>query len=127
MMRGYWGHPGNGTFGHHFGGMGIAGMVLMIILWVAVIAAIVLVIRALVLHSRHHRLASTTAPVAPTGTMYAPGLAPGPAAAPSALLAILEERYARGEINREEFFQRRQDLGLSGSSVAPPTETPPAS
>jgi putative membrane protein len=25
-------------------------------------------------------------------------------------LAILEERYARGEINRDEFFEKKQDL-----------------
>ena len=26
-------------------------------------------------------------------------------------LAILEERYAKGEINREEYLQKKQDLG----------------
>jgi uncharacterized membrane protein len=124
MMRGYWGHPGIGTVGHHFGGLGIAGMVLMIILWVAVIAAIVLVIRALVLHSRRHNLAATTAAAAPAAT-YTPSLTPRPAATPSPLRTILEERYARGEIGREEFFQRSQDLGLGGPSATPPSETPP--
>lgn len=29
----------------------------------------------------------------------------------SSALAILEERYARGEIDREEYEQRRRDLG----------------
>lgn len=33
------------------------------------------------------------------------------ARSPSSALAILEERYARGEINREEYEQRRRDLG----------------
>ena len=124
MMRNHWGNPGIGTFGHHFGGLNIAGMILMIILWIAVIAAIVLVIRALVIHSRHNRLAATATPAPPAP--YPPGVTAGPAAAPTALLAILEERYARGEIGREEFFQRKQDLGLGGSAVTPPSGTPPA-
>jgi uncharacterized membrane protein len=29
----------------------------------------------------------------------------------------LDERYARGEINREEYMQRRKDLGEEGYSV----------
>jgi putative membrane protein len=33
----------------------------------------------------------------------------------SAGLAILEERYARGEINRDEFLQKKQDI-LGSSS-----------
>ena len=124
MMRGNWARPGIGMFGHHLGGLNIAGMILMIILWIAVIAAIVLVIRALVIHSHRNRLATTAAPMAPAP--YPPGVTAGPAAAPSALLAILEERYARGDIGREEFFQRRHDLGLGGTATTPPSDTPPA-
>jgi uncharacterized membrane protein len=29
----------------------------------------------------------------------------------------LDERYARGEINREEYMQRRKDLGEEGYSA----------
>ncbi len=106
---------------HHIGGFGIAGMVLMIILWVAVIAALVLGIRALILHSRRNRLESTVA--GPTGsagvnaettpTTLGAGVAPSATIPNSGLLAILEERYAKGEIDRDEFLQRKQDLGLS--------------
>jgi putative membrane protein len=35
----------------------------------------------------------------------------GPAASAGSALRILEERYARGEIDREEFQQRKRDLG----------------
>jgi uncharacterized membrane protein len=123
MMRGYWGNPGAEPFAHHMDGVGVAGMILMIILWIAVIAAIVIGIRALVLHSRRDKMA-TTAAVAPAA-LYTPAT-PSPAATPS-LLAILEERYARGDIGREEFLQRKQDLGLAGPVVAPTVETAPES
>ena len=120
MMRGYWDNPGGG-FGHHFDGMGVAGMILMILLWIAVIVAIVIGIRALILYSRRsHTAPSATVPPAGPYPMPA-GPAPMAPAGPS-LLSILEERYARGEIDREEFFQRRQDLGLTGPKVPPPAQ-----
>jgi putative membrane protein len=115
MMRGYWGGPG-WEFGHHASGVGVAGMILMIILWIAVIVALVFGIRALIIHSRAKKADAATgvAPVAP----YPPGAGPAPVGAPTpSLLAILEERYARGEIDRNEFLQRKQDLGLSGPVV----------
>ena len=136
MMRGYWGFPVRGPFGHHIGGIGVAGIVLMIILWIAVIAVIVIGIRALILHSRRNKAVPPGTAGMPAGS-YPPGVVAGPAraAAPS-LVAILEERYARGEINRDEFLQRKQDLGLAGPAIAPtappapeaptPSATPPS-
>jgi uncharacterized membrane protein len=105
----------------HMGGDGIVGMVLMAILWVAVIAALVLGIRALILHSRRNRISTPTGtpgfvapmPVGPSSAETPTGTAEAPTAASPALLAILEERYARGEIDRDEFLQRKQDLGLA--------------
>ena len=38
------------------------------------------------------------------------GNAPSGSEQASRALAILEERYARGEINREEFLQKRNDI-----------------
>jgi putative membrane protein len=122
MMRGYGGGPG-WEFGHHANGAGIAGMILMIILWIAVIVALVFAIRALILHSRRKK--AETASSASVGP-YPPGVSPTPVGAPApSLLAILEERYARGEIDRNEFLQRKQDLGLSGP-VVPPASAPTA-
>ena len=116
MMRGYWGYPGIGTFGgDHFSGIGIAGSILMIILWVAVVAAIVLAIRALILHSRRDRPAS--APEA--AVVYGQAATTGRGGAPSNLLAILEERYAKGDMTRDEFLQGKADLGLGEPQAAP--------
>jgi putative membrane protein len=45
----------------------------------------------------------------------------GPTAASSAI-RILEERYARGDISRDEFLERR--AALTGSAKAPPPPPP---
>jgi len=39
------------------------------------------------------------------------GWAPPPVSSPSTARAILEERYAKGDITREEYLQKKQDLG----------------
>ena len=36
---------------------------------------------------------------------------PGPGSSRSDALSVLESRYARGEIQREEYLQKKQDLG----------------
>ena len=46
------------------------------------------------------------------GTSGGPGTVPPPH--PSAR-AILDERYARGDIDHEEYIRRRDELGRSGS------------
>jgi len=88
QWRGYeWGH-GPGMMGYGYG-MGWFGPILMIAFWIAVIVGIVFLIRWLVLSAR-------------------PG-SHGTAAGESAL-EILKKRYARGEINKEEFEEKRKDL-----------------
>lgn len=67
-----------------WGAWGISMMVIMLAFWALVVAAIVLGIRWLV---TDRRPPSSDRP-----------------------LAILRERYARGEINKEDFEARRRDL-----------------
>ncbi len=78
---------GEGThgYGHMMGGGWILGPIMMILFVAAIVAVVVLVVRWL-------------------------GGAGGPGAKPKAAQDILEERFARGEIDKEEFEQRRQAL-----------------
>lgn len=75
-----------------WGAWGVVMGILMLLFWAAVIVGIVLVVRSL------------TSNQGPGGTGQPPG---GPT---SSALQVLEERYARGEIDREEFMRRREDL-----------------
>jgi putative membrane protein len=80
-----WGHP---SWGHPMWGMwgawGLVMMLMMLVFWGLIIAGLVLAIRWLMSPSRH--------------------------AGSDAALDILRQRYARGEIDREEFLARKRDL-----------------
>jgi putative membrane protein len=77
-----WGmHPGWWMWGAG----GLVMMLMMLAVWGLVIAGVVLGIRWLVRQGRQEQ--------------------------PDRALDILRERYARGEINKEEFEARRRDLG----------------
>ncbi len=80
-------------YGHGQGMMdGWGGMGFGIIFWIAILA---LVIWAVVWFVR--------------SSPYAPGRLP-PADRRSSGLEVLEERYARGEISREEYLQKKKDI-----------------
>lgn len=74
------------SWGMHpmWGLWGIGMMLFMLVFWGLVVTAIVLGIRWLLQQGRSSR--------------------------PDAALDILRERYARGEIDREEFLARKRDL-----------------
>jgi putative membrane protein len=81
-----WGmHPMGGVWGL----WGLAMMIVMLVFWGLVIAGLVLGIRWLLAVGRESR----------------PGSRQDPA------LDILRQRYARGDISREEFEARKRDLG----------------
>ncbi len=82
-----WGH-GPGMMGWEFG-MGWFGLIMMGVFWILIVVAIIFLIRWLVASSRagnHVQNPEETA------------------------LEILKKRYARGEINKEEFEEKRRDL-----------------
>jgi putative membrane protein len=78
------------------GGMGFAWGLIGVAFWVLLILLVVLLVRAM---------------------RTPPGASGGPA------VRLLEERYARGEITREEFLERRSVLGGSGPD-APGGDSP---
>ncbi|MFH7325785.1 SHOCT domain-containing protein [Desulfurivibrio sp. C05AmB] len=81
----HWGRDGDWSMGPGMmGGMGWLGAILMIVFWVLVLVGLFLLIKWLLLQTRS-------------------------ASTPSAL-EILQERYARGEIDKKEFEEKKRDL-----------------
>jgi putative membrane protein len=100
----------------HMGAGGWIGLAFMIVFWIAVVVAIVYLIRYLVVHpgSRWHwdhpywHGEGPQGPSAGGPGSQGPGV--GTQGGKSEAVRILEERYARGEIDREEFLRRKADL-----------------
>ena len=80
-----WGMMGGYGYGY---GFGLIHMVFWVVILVAIVVAIIWLVRSL-----------------------AGGGGNGPHARRSAGLEVLEERYARGEINRDEYLQKKKDIG----------------
>lgn len=92
-----------GWDGDHMGTGGWIGMGFMIVFWIAVVIGIIYLVRYLVVRP----------PVDRWQERPPYWLAPGPQGSPQGkpdAVRILEERYARGEIDQEEFQRRRADL-----------------
>jgi len=71
-----------------YGGYGPFGMIIWIVILIAVVALVVWLVRSLTAPGMHH---------------LPPRRSSG--------LDVLEERYARGEINRDEYLQKKKDIG----------------
>ena len=80
-----WYGLGRFGYGHMLPWMSWVGPIAILVFWALVVTAIVFLIRYLARQSRS-------------------------SANDSSALAILKERYARGEISREEFEQMRRDI-----------------
>ncbi len=89
QWRGYGQGMGPGMMGWGYG-FGWFGMILMALFWVAVIVGIIFLIRWLFVST---------------------GAKGRGAVSEDSPLEILKRRYARGEINKEEFEQKKRDLG----------------
>jgi putative membrane protein len=88
-----------GGWGNGMGGWGGALWIVLLLVLLALIGVgIVLLVRGL--SGRDHTKEAGVSP----------GTSSGAAGSKSAL-QTLEDRYARGEIDREEFLQRKADLG----------------
>lgn len=94
MMWG-WG-PAHMGFGAGWIGMGF----IMLLFWIAVVVGIVYLIR--------HLARRPAAGQPHDGPTYMDQAQEQPR--PSSAMRILEERYARGEVDQEEFLRRKADL-----------------
>lgn len=100
-MRGFGGFAG--LDGFHW-----LGPIFLLLLLAAVVVGVVLLVQALSSrNSPSAALAGGAGAVAAGKPAQAPARA---ASGPTGALTILEERFARGDIDREEFLQRRNDL-----------------
>jgi putative membrane protein len=87
MGYGYGYGPQWGMMGG-MGGFGGFGMIIWVIILIAIVVGVVWLVR----------------PQTSSGTHYLPPRQ-------SSGLDVLEERYARGEINRDEYLQKKKDIG----------------
>ena len=86
-MWGYGPGSGYGMMGYGYGA-GPFGIVIWVLVLIAVVAAVVWLVRSLGTAGHH--------PPAPPRR--------------SAGLDVLEERYAKGEINRDEYLEKKRDI-----------------
>ena len=77
--------------------------VIMLVILVLLVVGIVLLVRSVFQHDHAHAHV-------PPGPPQGPAWGTPPDAGTNSALRVLEDRYARGEIDREDFLQRKQDI-----------------
>lgn len=65
---------------------------------------VVILVVSLIFHRRHYYYYGHPG-------SWNPGTGPAPTSSRREALDILESRYARGEVQRDEYLQKKQDLG----------------
>lgn len=89
--------------GDHMGAAGWIGMAFMILFWVAVVIGVIYLVRYLAVRPGADRWHGRPPEWREPSSF-------GPGQGKSDALRILEERYARGDIEQEEFQRRKADL-----------------
>lgn len=107
----------------HMGAAGWIGSIFMILIWILIVAGIVFLIRSF------FRAPSERHPGYWGPLHYGHG-GPGMRMGNPEAMRLLEERYARGEIDRAEFLQKKADLtgqagGFTGQPSGQPGDQPP--
>ena len=87
--HGYWGHMGPGSMGLGWYGTGWLGIVFMVAWWVAVLIAVIALVKWIFFHGENRTTAAS-------GVENA--------------LEILKKRYARGEIDKAQYLAMKHDL-----------------
>ena len=95
-MWGYGPGSGYGMMGGGFGyGMGPFGIIIWVLIMIAVVAVVVWLVRSIVVGGHHPMMHM----MPPLGSRRSTGL------------DVLKERYAKGEINRDEYLAKKRDIG----------------
>jgi uncharacterized membrane protein len=114
-FRGGDGVPFRGALVQHVDGRGPSSLAWAIFALVLLLLVLAIVSLAIDAYYRSRSVRPAVASALGSGT--------GPGGSSEAL-AVLDARYARGEVSRDEYIQTRNDLGGATTQVIPPQPEP---